>query len=73
MRRPRKPRLVDEWRRAHRMLSVQLAALFTVFGLMPVDQQTAVLRLLHIPQDSVTAVMGLLFIGARLLAQGKEP
>jgi hypothetical protein len=64
-----KPRLVTEWRRLHRMASVQLASLCAIFGLLPVDQQAALLELLHIPAERLPAVMGLAFIAARLWAQ----
>lgn len=65
----RRPSLVGDWRRLHRMASVQLAGLCAVFGLLPVDQQAALLALLHIPPERLPAVMGLAFIVARLWAQ----
>ena len=69
-----RPRLVTEWRRLHRMASVQFASLCTVYGLLPPDQQAALLSLLHIPQERLPAVMGSAFIVARLWAQpAKKP
>jgi hypothetical protein len=65
----RRPTVISEWKRLHRMASVQLASLCAVFGLLPVDQQTALLDLLHIPAGRLPAVMGLAFIVARLWAQ----
>ena len=65
----RKPQLVQDWRRLHRMASVQLASLCTIFGLLPVDQQAAMLSMLHIPAERLPAAIGLAFIVARLWAQ----
>lgn len=65
----RRPQLVTEWRRLHRMASVQLASLCAVFGLLPVDQQGAILAMLGLPAERLPAVMGLAFIVARLWAQ----
>jgi len=64
-----KPQLVTEWRRLHRLASVQLASVCTVFGLLPVDQQAALLSMLHIPAERVPAAMGIAFIVARVWAQ----
>ncbi len=65
----KRPRLTPEWRRAWRWLSVQVAAVATVYGLLPIDQQRAILELLHVPAERITAVIGLAFLVARLLAQ----
>ena len=65
----RRPTLISEWKRLHRMASVQIASLCAIFGLLPVDQQAALLSMLHIPQERLPAVMGLAFILARLWAQ----
>jgi hypothetical protein len=67
--RPRRPRLVDNWRSAASMWSVRIAGLATIFGLLPPDQQAAILEYLHVPANRVPAVMGLVFIVARLWAQ----
>lgn len=73
MRRPRRPRLVDDWRNAASMWSVRIAGLATVFGLLPVDQQSAILAALNVPANRVPAVMGVVFIVARLWAQQPPP
>ena len=65
----RRPTVISEWRRLHRMASVQLASVCAVFGLLPVDQQAALLSLLGLPAERLPAVMGLAFIVARLWAQ----
>ena len=62
-----------DWRNAASMWSVRIAGLATVFGLLPVDQQSAILEALNIPANRVPAVMGLLFIVARLWAQPNRP
>lgn len=69
----RKPRLIDNWKRAPSMWSVRIAGLGTVFGLLPPDQQTAMLEAMHVPANRVPAVMGLVFILARLWAQKDKP
>lgn len=74
-RRPRAPRqsrpvLIVDWRRAWRMLSVQAAAIAVTFGLLPPDQQAAILAALGVPAERLPLVLGLLFLAARLLHQG---
>jgi hypothetical protein len=51
------------------MWSVRAAGLCTIFGLLPADQQAAVLDVLHVPANRVPAAMGVVFIVARLWAQ----
>lgn len=53
------------------MLSVQLAALAVAWGVVPLDQQTAVLELLGVDPSRVPAILGLLVIAARLVDQPK--
>lgn len=71
--RTRKPRarpvLIVDWRRAWRMLSVQAAALACTIGLLPPDQQTALLAAIGVPPERLPLALGLLFLGARLLNQ----
>lgn len=73
-RRPRAPRqsrpvLIVDWRRAWRMLSVQAAAVAVTIGLLPPDQQAAVLSAVGIPPERLPLAVGLLFIVARLIGQ----
>lgn len=68
-RRPR-PVLIVDWRRAWRMLSVQAAAIAVTIGLLPPDQQAAILAALGVPAERLPLVLGLLFLAARLLHQG---
>lgn len=71
--RTRKPRarpvLIVDWRRAWRMLSVQAAALACTIGLLPPDQQAALLAAVGVPPERLPLVLGLLFLAARLLNQ----
>lgn len=74
-RRPRAPRpvrpvLIVDWRRAWRMLSVQAAAIAVTIGLLPSDQQAAILAALGVPAERLPLALGLLFLAARLLHQG---
>ena len=64
-------KLIPNWRRAGRMLSVQIAALAVLFGALPVDQQAALLALLGIGPERMPALLGLAIIVARLVAQPK--
>lgn len=64
-------RLIDQWRRAHKLWSTRIAALAVTFGLLPPDQQTAILDAVHIPANRIPAVVGALFLVSRLVAQPK--
>ena len=63
--------LIPNWRRAWRMVSVQLAALAVLFGALPADTQAAVLDLAGVPANRVPAILGLLILAGRLIAQPK--
>lgn len=63
--------LIENWRSAWRMLSVQLASLSTVFGLLPAEQQASILDLVGLPATRVPAVIGVAFIVARMVSQPK--
>jgi len=62
--------LIVDWRRAWRMLSVQVAAIAVTIGLLPPDQQAAILAAIGVPAARLPLVLGLLFLAARLLHQG---
>ena len=64
-------KLVDNWKRAHRMLSVQIASAAVIFRSLPADQQAAVLGFFGITAERIPAVLGLLFIVSRLVNQPK--
>jgi hypothetical protein len=61
--------LTANWRRAWRMLSVQIAALACGFGLLPPDQQAALLAAVGVPEHRLPLALGLLFLTARLVGQ----
>jgi len=70
-------RLIPNWRKAGRMLSVQIAAAAVLFGALPVEQQAAILALLGVGPERIPALMGLAVILARVIDQprvrGDEP
>lgn len=63
--------LIADWRRAWRMLSVQVAGAAVLFGALPADQQAAILALIGIGPERIPALLGLAVIVARLVDQPK--
>jgi len=61
--------LISNWRKAHKMLTVWVGTAAVAFGLLPPDQQAAVLSLVGVPQERIAAVLGLVFLTARLIPQ----
>ena len=66
-------KLIPEARRAWRMLSVQVAGAAVLFGVLPVDQQAAILSLVGIGPERIPALLGLAVIAARLIQQQNPP
>lgn len=64
-------KLIPNWRKASRMLSVQIAAAAVLFGALPVEQQAAILSLLGVGPERMPALLGLAVIVARLVDQPK--
>ncbi len=64
-------KLIPNWRKAHRMATVQMASLFVIWGSLPVDTQAAVLSLFNIPVERVPAILGVLIIVGRVINQPK--
>lgn len=62
-------KLIPEARSAWRLLTIQIGTLVTGFGLLPPDQQAAVLDMLGIPPERVLSVVGVAFLLARLVKQ----
>lgn len=62
---------IPQWRKAWRMLSVQSAALAVGFGLLPIEQQAAILAFAGVEPDRVPAIIGITVIVARLIDQPK--
>ena len=65
--------LIPNWKRAHRLFSVQAGAALVAWALVPPEQQTAILALLGVPASAVPAVLGLLVIAGRLVSQQPKP
>lgn len=64
-------KLIPNWKRAHRMLSVQVAGAAVIFGSLPADQQAAILGFIGITPERIPAALGALFIVSRLVGQPK--
>ena len=62
---------IPNWRRAWRMLSVQVAAVAVAWGTLPPDTQAAILQAVGIGPERVPAVLGALFLLGRLIDQPK--
>lgn len=62
-------KLIPEWRRAWRYLTVQIGALAVLWVALPAGTQAAILRVLRIDEADLPGVLGALVIVARLVAQ----
>lgn len=62
-------RLIPEAAKAWRLLSVQIAGAAVLFGALPADQQASILAMLGIGPERIPALLGVLFIVARLVKQ----
>lgn len=67
-----RPRVIPEWRKAWSYASVQIGSAAAVFGLLPADQQTAMLQAVGLRPDQLPLVMGLAFLAARLWKQPEK-
>lgn len=67
--------LIENWRLAWRFASVQLAGAAVAFGLLSPETQKAILAAIGLPETRVPAILGGLFILARLLKkpEGTQP
>ena len=63
--------LIPNWRRSWRMASVQAAGLSVAFGALPEAVQSSLLDLVGVPASRVPAILGLLVIAGRVIAQPK--
>ena len=64
-------KLIPEWKNAWRLMSVQIAALAVGWVALPTETQSDVLRFVGLSEDMLPAVLGVLVIVARLIAQPK--
>jgi hypothetical protein len=62
-------KLIPNWRRAWRMLTVQIGVLAVVWVALPAATQEHVLAALGVPREALPAILGVLVIVARLIAQ----
>jgi hypothetical protein len=62
-------KIIPEWRRAWRMLSVQIGALAVLWVALPAETQAAVLRLVGIDAQHLPGLVGVAVILGRLIAQ----
>ena len=51
---------------------MQIGAVAALFGLLPVDQQSALLALVGMRQDQLPLVLGVAFMVGRLVQQEKK-
>ena len=63
------PSIIDNWKSALKFLSTHVAILAATFGLLPVDQQTALLDLIGLPMNRVPAAVAVCFLVARFTKQ----
>jgi hypothetical protein len=63
-------KLISGAGKAWRLFSVQVGAVAVVFGTLPAEMQTAILDALSVPANRVPAVLGAVFMAARLVQQG---
>ncbi len=60
---------IDNIRSAWKMLSVWVGTFAVAWGVMPVEQQKAILDLINLPPERMPAALGILFIVSRLIKQ----
>lgn len=65
--------LIDNWRDVPKMFSAWVAFACIAFAeLLSAEQQIAVLKVLHVPEDRVLGVVGILFLVSRVLKQFRK-
>jgi len=62
-------KLIPEWKKAWKFLSVQLAALVVIWASLPADMHQSIIGVLHLSAEQTTALLGVLVIVGRLVAQ----
>lgn len=65
-------KLIDNWHTAWRYITVQLGALMVTWGLLPPEQQSAILAIIGLPAERITAVLGLMVIAGRVVSQAPK-
>lgn len=65
---------IDNWKQIPKMLSAWVAFACIGFSeLLSPAQQIEVLRVLHIPEDKILGIVGILFLVSRALKQFSRP
>lgn len=64
-------RLIENWRRAWRMASVQLAGVIVAWSSLPPEAQAAAVGVIGVPAERVPGILAVLLIAARLIDQPK--
>ena len=65
-------KLIPEATKAWRLLSVQVAGAAVLFGALPADQQASILAMIGIGPERTPALLGLVFIAARMVKQPEK-
>jgi len=66
--------LIDNWRDVPKMLSAWVAFACIAFSeLLSAEQQVEVLKLLHVPEDRVLGLVGIIFLVSRTIKQFRKP
>ena len=68
----KRPELIPDWRRAWRFWTTQLFLVVTLFGSLPEKWQMAMLETLGVPGYRILAVVGVIGIVVRLVAQKRS-
>lgn len=68
----RKPRVVDDWKKSWRWLSMQIGAACVLYGTLPEAQQVAILAAVGLRPDQLPLVIGAAFMLGRLLQQEQK-
>lgn len=64
-------KLIDNIKGAWKLFSVQVASFSIAWGLMPIEQQKAILDMLGISPERTPAIVGIAFLIARIIKQSK--
>lgn len=68
----RKPRVVSDWKRSWRWLSMQIGAACMLYGQLSPEQQLAILQTVGLRPDQLPAVIGAAIMIGRLLQQEQK-
>lgn len=66
-------KLIDEWKGAWRLFTVQIGGLAVAWSALPAETQAATLKVVGLTEAQLPGVLGIMVIVARVLAQPKKP